>query len=37
MGRTEHLLVIEDYNDPKLDPYYQVECYGAVFTPFQGT
>ncbi|MGH2805830.1 MAG: hypothetical protein ACRDKT_01010 [Actinomycetota bacterium] len=32
-GRSK--LVIEDYNDPKLDPYYEVECYGATFTVFQ--
>ncbi len=28
LGRTEDTLMIEDYNDPDLDPYYLVTCEG---------
>ena len=31
LSRTEGELVIEDYNDPDLDPYYRVDCDGFVF------
>jgi hypothetical protein len=34
VDRAEGLLIIENRNDPKLDPYFQVNCYGSTFTPF---
>lgn len=34
IDRTEGTLTIDDYNDPDLDPYYEVECYGANFSVF---
>ncbi len=30
-GRKEGRLVIEDYNDPDLDPYYVVDCNGFAY------
>ena len=34
IDRQESSLVIDGYNDPELDRYHQVECYGMTFTPF---
>lgn len=31
LGRRAGRLVIEDYNDPDLDPYYIVDCNGFVY------
>lgn len=31
LERNEDSLVIEDYNDPDLDPYYRVACDGFVY------
>ncbi|MFN2388092.1 MAG: hypothetical protein ABR575_00590 [Actinomycetota bacterium] len=31
--RRQGLLVIEDYNDPDLDPYYRVDCAAFVHPP----
>ena len=30
-ARGEGMLVISDYNDPDLDPYYEVDCNGFTF------
>ncbi|MEA2476385.1 MAG: hypothetical protein QOC87_584 [Actinomycetota bacterium] len=32
--RTRGTLVIHGYNDPDLDPYYEVRCYGTNFSVF---
>lgn len=34
VDRTQSTLVIEDYNDPDLDPYYEVTCDGVSFSVF---
>ncbi|HVF53921.1 MAG TPA: hypothetical protein VNC78_10020 [Actinomycetota bacterium] len=34
LERRQYVLVIEDYNDPLLDPYFRVDCQGVTFTPF---
>lgn len=33
-GREEGVLRIDNYNDPDLDPYFMVDCYGTKLTPF---
>jgi hypothetical protein len=32
--RTHGMLAIDGYNDPDLDPYYEVECFGTNFGVF---
>lgn len=33
LDRHEGRLHLSDYNDPKLDPYYRLECEGYVYPP----
>jgi hypothetical protein len=30
-GRTDGILHLTDYNDPKLDPYYAIHCHGFSY------